>query len=70
MSVLMGWGMLSSALAEREGARRIDFLKYPDCIELSNKDTVVVLGHHAGGRVLKYAWKGMDALYLDPKEGE
>jgi hypothetical protein len=59
--------MGGSSMAE-EGARRVKFLNYPECVELSNQDTVVVLGHHCGGRVLKYEWKGKEALYLDPKE--
>jgi hypothetical protein len=29
---------------------------------------VVILGHHVGGRVLKYGWRGKDALYLNPAE--
>lgn len=53
-----------------EGTRRVKLLNYPDCIELSNADTTVVLGHHVGGRVLKYAWRGKDALYLSPEEAK
>lgn len=53
-----------------EGVRRVQVLNYPDCIELSNAHTTVVLGHHAGGRVLRYAWKGKDALYLNPEESK
>jgi hypothetical protein len=34
---------------------------------LENEDTRVVLGHHCGGRVLEYAWRGENALYLDPR---
>jgi hypothetical protein len=50
------------------GVRRVTVLNYPDCLELSNGETVVVLGHHVGGRVLSYAWKGRNALYLNPAE--
>ena len=40
---------------EFTGAKRIKFLNYPNCIELKNKSgTVVILGHHVGGRVLSY----------------
>jgi hypothetical protein len=53
-----------------EGTRRVKLLNYPECIELSNASTTVVLGHHVGGRVLKYAWKGNDALYLSPDEAK
>ncbi len=56
-----------TSLAE-EGARKVKFLNYPDCVELSNASTRVILGHHCGGRVLKYAHKGKEVLYLDPKE--
>ncbi len=53
-----------------EGVRRVRLLNYPDCIELSNADTTVVLGHEVGGRVLRYAWRGKDALFLSPDEGK
>jgi hypothetical protein len=56
--------------ADAEGTRRVKLLNYPDCIELANSDTTVILGHHVGGRVLKYAWRGKDALYLSPEEGK
>ena len=45
-------------------------LNYPDCVELSNANTKVVLGHHVGGRVLQYTWRGKDALYLSPEEAK
>jgi hypothetical protein len=64
--VLLGTVLVSAA--EPAGVRRVKLLNYPDCIELSNADTTVVLGHHVGGRVLKYAWRGKDALYLSPEE--
>jgi hypothetical protein len=60
----------SSAAPAPEGTRRIKLLNYPECIELSNASTTVVLGHYVGGRVLKYAWKGSDALYLSPDEAK
>jgi hypothetical protein len=60
----------SFAAPQPEGVRRVKLLNYPDCIELSNASTTVVLGHHVGGRVLQYAWKGKESLYLSPKEGE
>jgi hypothetical protein len=56
------------ATAGPAGTRRVKLLNYPDCIELANADTIVVLGHYAGGRVLKYAWRGKDALFLSPEE--
>lgn len=53
-----------------DGVRRIKLLLYPDCIELSNAHTTVVLGHRVGGRVLKSAWRGVDALNLSPDEAK
>ncbi len=52
------------------GVRRVQVLNYPDCLELSNGETRVTLGHHVGGRVLEYTWRGKNALYLDPREGD
>lgn len=47
------------------------FLNYPDCIELRNDvGTVVVLGHHVGGRVLSYSQGGKESLYLNPNESQ
>jgi hypothetical protein len=61
----------STALAAESlpaGVRRVTVLSYPDCLELSNGEARVTLGHHVGGRVLEYEWRGKNALYLDPKE--
>lgn len=46
----------------------IDYFGYKDCVALQNADTRVVLGHHCGGRVLEYAWRGENALWLNPEE--
>ena len=63
---ICGW-----AQAEHEGARRVKFLSYPDCIELRNPGgTVVVLCHQVGGRVLSYSHQGKESLYISPKEKE
>lgn len=51
-----------------EGVRRVRVLNYPDCFELFNADVRVTLCHNVGGRVLEYAFKGRNALYLDPRE--
>lgn len=53
-----------------EGVRRVKVLNYPDCFELFNAETKVTLCHQVGGRVLEYTFKGKNALYLDPKEGQ
>jgi hypothetical protein len=59
-----------AAAADPAGVRRVRILNYPDCIELSNANTTVVLGHHTGGRVLSYAWRGREALHLSPDEAK
>ncbi len=67
-AALLGFLVSASAAALPEGVRRVKVLNYPDCFELSNADTKVTLGHHVGGRVLEYSFKGKNALYLDPRE--
>ena len=49
-------------------ANRVDFFGYSDCIRLENDNVRVTLGHHAGGRVLEYTWKGTNAIWLDPDQ--
>ena len=56
--------------AEPAGVKQVTVGNYEDCIELSNNDTTVVLCHQVGGRVIKYSWKGKEALYLSEKEKE
>jgi len=46
--------------------RTIEWHGYGDCIELENEHASVVLGPACGGRVLRYAWRGEDAIALDP----
>lgn len=52
------------------GTSRVQLLSYPNCIQLENETTKVVLGHHRGGRVLAYSYRGHNALYLDPQEAQ
>jgi len=54
--------------ASHTGAKRVDFFGYSDCIRLENDHVRVTLGHHAGGRVLEYAWNGTNAIWLDPDQ--
>lgn len=61
--------LAAPALAQ-QGAEKVKFLNYPDCVELSNRNTKVILGPHSGGRVLKYEHKGKEVLYLDPREAD
>ena len=67
--LLSFFGMLVSPLIAAEktaGARVVKYYGYEDCIRLENKDTQVTLCPAAGGRVLEYSWKGVNALYLPP----
>lgn len=50
------------------GTGFIDCAGYRNCILLENAETRVVLGHHCGGRVLEYSFKGRNAVVLDPKQ--
>ena len=43
----------------------VEYCGYADCIKLENEHTRVILGAHGGGRVLEYAWKGENVIYLD-----
>jgi len=45
-------------------ARVITFYGYEDCVRLENDQTRVTLCPAAGGRILEYAYKGENALYL------
>ncbi len=51
------------------GVSKVKVFDYEGCIELKNETTRVVLGHHRGGRVLKYELNGRDALYLADESG-
>ena len=46
-------------------AETLTYVGYPDCIELKNQSTRVVLCPAAGGRVLVYALNGENSLYLE-----
>ncbi|MDP6036997.1 MAG: hypothetical protein QGG64_00445, partial [Candidatus Latescibacteria bacterium] len=48
------------------GASFVDFAGYTGCVKLENGATEVILGHHAGGRVLSYTLNGVEAIFLDP----
>jgi len=51
-----------------QAAENISYVGYPDCIELRNETTRVVLCPEAGGRVLVYARAGENALYLEEED--
>lgn len=46
------------------GVSTVKVFDYEGCVELKNETTRVVLGHHRGGRILKYELNGRNALYL------
>lgn len=48
--------------------RTVEFHGYADCLQLENGRAQVVLGPACGGRVLRYAWEGQDAVALDPAQ--
>ena len=66
MLALLALGLLAPCQAVR-AATVITFHGYPDCIELRNTTTRVVLGPQ-GGRVLEYSLQGENALYLEEAE--
>jgi hypothetical protein len=49
-------------------AETLTYVGYPDCIELKNRTTRVILCPAAGGRVLVYALDGENSLYLEEEE--
>ncbi|MDF1513608.1 MAG: hypothetical protein P1S60_07350 [Anaerolineae bacterium] len=46
----------------------MDYAGYRDCVVLQNSETRVILGPHMGGRVLEYAYHGVNTLMLDPNQ--
>jgi len=55
------------ASAQQSG-QVIAYHGYPDCIDLRNDTTRVVLCPESGGRVLEYSLKGENSLYLEEAE--
>lgn len=58
----------SALAATAPGARLVRESGYDNCVELSNGDTRVVLEPNVGGRVLRYQYKGAEALFQDAAE--
>lgn len=54
-----------SGVGEVISAETLTYVGYPDCIEMNNATTRVILCPAAGGRVLVYAVNGVNALYLE-----
>jgi hypothetical protein len=60
-----GWTGEAVGAAKSE---TIDTFGYKGCIALDNGEARVVLGPHAGGRVLVYSLDGVSAIKLDPQQ--
>jgi hypothetical protein len=60
--------VLLATVVNTRAAETITYVGYPNCIELKNETTRVVLCPHAGGRVLVYALNGENGLYLEEEE--
>ncbi len=54
-----------SAFAWSQTVQLVKENGYENCIEIKNADTRLVLEPNAGGRVLVYAYKGVNVMYLD-----
>jgi hypothetical protein len=54
---------LLSAEEKMDGASFVDFAGYRGCVKLENDMTVVILGPHAGGRILSYTLHEKEALF-------
>jgi len=65
-SVICSMGWLGTAAAL--DAQVVEHSGYPDCIELRNEHTRVIVCPACGGRVLEYSLDGKNALYLDPRQ--
>jgi hypothetical protein len=66
LAVLLHTALWSTA-APGQDAQRLTFHGYPDCIELRNATTRVILSP-SGGRVLEYSLGDENALYLEEAE--
>lgn len=57
----------STSLAQQSfpGTSVVTFHGYPDCLQLENETTRVVISPIAGGRVLDYSLHGVNSLYLE-----
>jgi len=53
--------------ANPEGTAWIDSHGYSNCIQLSNKTTVVTLEPNCGGRVIEYSVNGQNVIYMNPE---
>ena len=56
------------SLSRSQAAELLRYVGYPNCIELRNETTRVVLCPEVGGRVLVYSLAGENALYLEEED--
>jgi hypothetical protein len=54
---------LFAAEKHMDGTSFVDFAGYENCVQLENETTVVILGPHAGGRILSYTLNGKESLF-------
>ena len=59
---------LAAAEPVYPGTALVDFAGYSGCLKLYNDTTMVVLGPHAGGRILDYSYCGKPAIPLNPTQ--
>lgn len=59
---------LAAAETAYPGTGLVDFAGYADCPRLYNGTTTVILGPHAGGRILDYSHCGKPAIPLNPAQ--
>ena len=54
---------LFAAEKNMDGTSFVNFAGYENCVKLENETTVVILGPHAGGRILSYTLNGKESLF-------
>src|SRR5688500_18035092 len=65
MAISIGAVLFQLTSVWGEEASRISYVGYPDCIELSNATTRVMLCPAAAGRALEYSLQAKNARYLE-----
>ncbi|MEM9987369.1 MAG: hypothetical protein AAF804_19930, partial [Bacteroidota bacterium] len=67
--VLLSWSFTQVMAQDAplpEGVAIVSAYGYPNCWELRNAQTRVVIDPNAGGRVMAYEWDGVNVIYEDP----
>jgi hypothetical protein len=68
VALLLATALSAQAEKKMEGTGHTDYFGHKNCIVLENADTRVVLTGEGGGRVLEYAFKGKNSMYLSPTQ--